>query len=84
MSCGRSWSPAAEAKLRKLYATTPIARLALLLGRTKKAIRSRAKLLGVQRGTRRPWTRKETAILRARYRDEPTADIARDLRRSCS
>lgn len=43
----RTWSPAAEAKLRALYPSTPLPRLARMLGRTQKALRSRAKILGV-------------------------------------
>lgn len=77
----RTWSLAAESKLRKLYATTPLARLAFLLKRTEKAVRSRAKLLGVTRGKAKRWTADEVNILRARYRDEFTATIARDLGR---
>jgi len=77
----RSWSPAAEAKLRELYATTPIARLAFLLKRTEKAVRSRAKVLGITRCKRTPWSKAENEILRARYPHEKTADVARDLGR---
>jgi hypothetical protein len=80
----RAWSPAAEDKLRALYATTPMPRLAFLLKRTEKAVRSRAKLLGLRRSDRRPWTPSEDATLRMRYPNEATATIAADLDRRAS
>lgn len=80
----RSWSPAAEDKLRDLYATAPLPRLAFLLKRTEKAIKSRAKILGLTRGTRRPWTRKEDAELRRRFPKETAQAIADDLGRGLS
>lgn len=80
----RAWSPAAEDKLRALYRTEPLPRLAFLLKRTEKAIRSRAKVLGLRRTDRRAWTRKEDALLRKRFASEQTADLARELGRSAS
>lgn len=77
----RAWSAAAEDKLCALYATTPLSRLAFLLKRTPTAIRSRATLLGLSKGTRRPWTRKEETVLRKRYPHERTETIAADLGR---
>jgi hypothetical protein len=77
----RAWSPAAETKLRELYASTPLSRLAFMLKRTEKAVRSRAKVLGIQRGSRRPWSRDEDQLLKRRYPNERTADIARCLGR---
>jgi hypothetical protein len=78
----RAWSPAAEDKLRALYATTPLPRLAFLLKRTEKAIRSRAKVLGLRRSDRRPWTKADDRELRRRYPKESTADLARSLGRA--
>lgn len=80
----RAWSPAAEEKLAKLYATTPLPRLAFLLKRTETAVRSRAKLLGLQKGNRRPWSKADDRALRKRYPHENTSGIARDLGRTPS
>lgn len=77
----RAWSPAAEGKLRALYATTPLPRLAFLLKRTQKAVRSRAKVLGIRKSDRRPWTAADNRVLRNRYPYEKTDAIARDLGR---
>jgi uncharacterized small protein (DUF1192 family) len=77
----RAWSPAAEDKLRSLYATTPLPRLAFLLKRTEKAIRSRAKVLGIRKSTRRAWTAADNRLLCKRYPHEKTEAIARDLGR---
>jgi hypothetical protein len=79
----RLWSPAAEAKLRALYPTTPLPWLAFLLKRTEKAVRSRAKLLGIRR-LPPPWTAYEDRTLRRRYPNERCKDIAADLGRSVS
>ena len=78
----RAWSPAAEDKLRALYATTELPRLAFLLKRTPKAIRSRAKVLGITKGTKRAWTAAEHRILRKRYATDTADSIARDLGRT--
>jgi hypothetical protein len=80
----RSWSPAAEDKLRALYATTELPRLAFLLKRSPTAVKSRAGVLGLSKGLRKPWTRKEDATLRRRYPNEPTATVAADLGRTVS
>lgn len=77
----RSWSAAAEDKLRALYATESLSRLAFLLKRTPAAVKSRAGVLGLRRTDRKPWTRKEDALLRKRYATEQTADLARELGR---
>lgn len=80
----RTWSPAAEDKLRALYGTTPLPRLAFLLKRTPSAIRSRAKRLGLTTGFHQPWTPGHEAELRRRYPNEVTEAIAQDLGRSPS
>jgi hypothetical protein len=76
----RSWSKDAEAKLRALYGRAPLARIAFQLKRTEKAVRSRAKVLGLKTGKVHRWTPAEIAILRRRYPHEKTAKIAKDLR----
>jgi hypothetical protein len=76
----RSWSPAAEAKLRELYGRERLPRLAFLLKRTEKAVRSRAKLLGIRTGKVHRWTSAQIKSLRRRYPHEKTETIAADLR----
>jgi hypothetical protein len=78
----RSWSPAAEAKLRRLYCKEPLARLAFLLKRTPTAIKQRAVIIGINRGLRRPWSRADDKILRKRFPHERTATLAKDLGRT--
>jgi hypothetical protein len=75
----RSWSPAAEQKLRALYGREPVARISFLLKRTETAVKSRAKLLGLQSGRRHIWTPAEDKVLRARFPHEKTASVAKDL-----
>lgn len=72
----RAWSPAAEDKLRALYATTPLPRLAFLLKRTPVAVKSRARVLGLRKGGRIAWTRTMDAQLRKLYPDNTTAGVA--------
>lgn len=80
----RTWSPAAEAKLRELYATTPLPRLCFLLKRSPMAVKSRAARLGLTKGARRPWTEAEDDRMCRLYPDLPTADVAATLGRSLS
>lgn len=77
---GRHWSPAAEAKLRALYASTSMPRLAFLLKRSENAIVKKAVKLGLRR--RHFWSPAEIRMLRKRFPSELTADIARDLGRT--
>lgn len=79
----RTWSDAAKEKLRVLYeGGEPMARIAFALKRTPKAINSKAKVLGLSRGTRKPWTKADIQLLRKRFPHELTANVARDLGRS--
>jgi hypothetical protein len=80
----RAWSPAAEDKLRRLYATTDLTRLAFLLKRTEKAIRSRAKVLGLTKGERRPWAAAEDRKLGRLYATRSAAECAEVLGRTVS
>lgn len=76
----RTWSPAAEEKLARLYrAGAPLSRIAFQLKRTEKAVRSRARLLRITRGTRQPWTKAEDRELRRRYPKESTQVIAASM-----
>jgi len=71
----RSWSPAAEDKLRRLYGCEPLPRLAFLLKRTEKAVRSRAKVLGLKTGRRHMWSKAHLKLLRREYADSSTARL---------
>lgn len=75
----RRWSAAAEEKLRRLYATETMPRLAFLLKRSENAISQHARKLGLTR--RRFWTKAEIRILRKRFPHEPTKAVAHDLKR---
>lgn len=80
----RAWSANAEQTLRELYAVLSMPELCFRLKRTDKAIKSRAKLLGLRRSDRRPWTAAEKRILRRRYPHERSDAIAADLGRPVS
>lgn len=53
--------------------------MAFLLKRTEKAIRSKAKVLNLQRRPRMAWTKALDRVLKRRYPNEPAAAIAADL-----
>lgn len=46
---GQPWQPCEDAALAALYPNTPLPKLVNILGRTERAIYSRAKLLGIKR-----------------------------------
>ena len=52
------WNEERDALLRRLYPTAHLGSLAARLGVTEKALRSRAKVLGLRRkvNVKRPWT----------------------------
>lgn len=77
----RLWTSSAEAKLRALYPDTPLPRIAFLLKRTQKAIKSRAALLGLTKKDYCPWLDLEDELLRRLYPDMATDEIARKLDR---
>lgn len=78
----RSWSKAAEDKLRKLYGRESNTRIAFLLKRTEIAVRSRANVLGLKTGRRHPWTASQLRILRREYADASTAQLVKLTGRS--
>jgi hypothetical protein len=78
-----SWTSADEAKLREIYATTNVERLAEIFGRSKKAVNSRAKVLGLRKaighGGKTEWTESLDRELRRLYPDTHTDELARRL-----
>jgi hypothetical protein len=83
LSHGFPWTPADEEKLRELYAMTKSERLAEIFGCSKKAVNSRARVLGLQKaighGGKVAWTRKMDQQLRKFYPETPTRDLAVSL-----
>lgn len=77
----RAWSKAAEQKLRALYGRAPLSRIAFQLKRTEIAVRSRAKVLGLSTGFRKPWTKQQLQILKREYADASTAHLVEILGR---
>lgn len=70
--------------MRKMHAAgSSIAEVAKYLGRSPNAIGQQARKRGLRflRPGHRPWTAAEKRILRRRFPNEPTADVARDLGR---
>ena len=67
------WNEERDALLRRLYPTAHLGSLAARLGVTEKALRSRAKVLGLRRkvNVKRPWTDRQTAYLKRHYADTP-------------
>lgn len=82
---GVGWSREDEQKLRDLYPTSSLEQLAEQLGRSVKAIRSRAKVLKVKRvRDYRVWTEAQIAILMLGYPDAPSNSLAKMLGRTLS
>ena len=83
LSHGVAWTSTDEAKLRELYATTKSEKLAEIFGRSKKAVNSRAKVLGLQKaighGGKVAWTRTMDRRLRKFYPTTSTRDLAPKL-----
>lgn len=80
MTVRRHWSRLDDTVLRTLHGSgRPLSYVASFLVRGKKAVAARAALLGLAFGVHHQWTAAEEKLLRARYADEKTADIARDL-----
>jgi len=76
----RSWSPAAETKLRSLYLSgVPTTRIAFLLKRSENAIGQHAKKMGLSRKRAgvKHWSPAEIRELRRRYPDELTMELAK-------
>ena len=67
------WNEERDALLRRLYPTAHLGSLAARLGVTVTALKSRAKVLGLQRkvNVKRPWTDRQTAYLKRHYADTP-------------
>lgn len=78
----RTWSKAAEDKLRELYGRERLPRIAFLLKRTEKAVRSRAKVLCLKTGKVQPWSARERKLLRKLYPDSSTAHLVEVFKRS--
>lgn len=57
----------------------PLGELAQRLGRSKSAVKNRIRIVGVKRTGRRRWTPEQDAILRARYANERSADLAQEF-----
>jgi len=78
-----AWSARDEATLRKLYATHGLQELIQLLGRTGKAIKSRARVLGIHKaeghGGKTHWTAERDAMLRRLYADNFAPAVARKM-----
>lgn len=88
MSRPSTWSKEEHKQLRALYPTVHTPQLAQILGRSVKAVASRAKVLGIQKavahGGHRPWTAAHEKLLRSLYPDHSTAAIAKRVGHSLS
>lgn len=79
----RAWTGKQEDLLRSIYAQKSFPELVAIFKRSACAIKSRAGVLGLKRGTKRKvWNKKEDAVLRRLYPDMPAKDIA--LRFGCT
>lgn len=77
MSSGQAWRPWEDVLVRELFAQWPADHIASLLQiRTAKAVKSRAKVLGVRKGLRQLWTPEQDALLRSLYPHKPTTEVA--------
>ena len=81
------WSYEEEKYLRENYPEGSTQEIALYLGRTEKAVRSRAKILRLLKAgdqARRPWTPQEDQYLIDHYPDEDTRQIMKAIIRTKS
>lgn len=80
---GNFWTPADEERLRELYPATSTSELAIIFGRSKKAIASRAKVLKVVKAVghhgKVEWTPERIRQLKRFYPDMPTDVLAKRL-----
>ena len=69
----RVWNDEKNALMRRLYPTAHLGSLAARLGVTEKALRSRAKVMGLKRrvNKKHPWTQRQIAYLTKHYADTP-------------
>ena len=74
----RVWNEEKNRLLRKLYPTGHLASLAARLGVTLKALKARAKVMGVKRkvNVHHPWTVRQLNYLRRHYATMSAAEIA--------
>jgi hypothetical protein len=70
-----SWTDKDHATLRALYAKKRDSELAAILNRTVKAVRSRARLLRLTKGTRKLWSAGEETFLREQYPHRPAHEL---------
>lgn len=84
----RSWTPEEDARLRELYPCTTTNELPGMFGRSRSAVRNRARNLRLRKASecnmRRPWRAEDDGQLRELYPDASTADVAKRMRRSVS
>ncbi len=82
------WSASEIEIVRKLYLTKDTQKLADRLGRTVEAVIARAGSMGIRKTKpgSPPWSKREEALLKKlyRYRENTTANIARQIGRSVS
>lgn len=80
----KPWSRSDEQQLRTMHAAGVAVRdIAQALGRDRSVIKARAKASGLRFGyLRHPFTAAEDELLRRRYADERTEDIANDIGRT--
>jgi transposase-like protein len=82
---GRAWTSSELRTLRRLYPVLGPHDTAAAIGRTVKAVSSRAKVLHIQvEGCRRFWTTEELDFVRANYRQLTAKQIGAQLGRSVS
>jgi hypothetical protein len=79
----RPWTSGELRRLRRLYPDRGCREMAQLLGRTRKSVNSKAKVLGLRRNRDyQAWTEAEIAELRRLYPDGSMAQLAKRFGRS--
>ena len=83
LSHGKMWTPAEDCLLRKCYPTRDALEFASLFDRSPKALRSRARVLGLRKEKqRKEWDAADFWMLRTFYPHIPTAVLAHRLHSS--
>jgi hypothetical protein len=81
----RLWTAGELRRLRRLYPDSGSLEMARLLGRTRKSVNSKAKVLGLRRNRDyQAWSEREIAELRRLYPDMPSRQLVRRFGRPIS
>lgn len=81
INASRKWTEREQHVLKENYNRVPNKEIAKLIGRTKKAVQQKARVLGLTREPRPEWTGEEKRYLRENYKKRTWGEIGKKLGR---